>query len=84
MYCTTSILESSRPWWILKGISSNKVLQQLDEQLQVIKTKFGFFGYRIPGNNKGGYFTSNANFATFKHCAVMQVKYITTLFFSQL
>ena len=69
---------------IIKGISSNEVLQKLNEQLQVTKTKSGFLGYRISGNNKGGYFTSNSNFATFKHCVGMQVKYITTLFFLQL
>ncbi len=58
---------------ILRSISSPKVHSQLDERLQEIKKRSRFSGFRIPGNDKGGYFSSQANFAAFEHRAIMQV-----------
>ena len=45
----------------------------LDRRLAMLKDSDRFHLYRIPGNERGGYFTSNANFATFEHRSVMQV-----------
>ena len=45
----------------------------LDRRLAILKASARFHLYRIPGNKRGGYFTSNANFAASEHRLVMQV-----------
>ncbi|KAG0595978.1 hypothetical protein M758_UG213700 [Ceratodon purpureus] len=48
-------------------------LQELDRRLLYIKQNCRFPAFRIPGNEQGGYFVSQANFAGFEHRAVLQV-----------
>ena len=57
---------------ISKELDVNPI-PELDKRLLVIKDVARFFQFRIPGSDRGGYFTSNANFAAFEHRAVMQV-----------
>lgn len=54
-------------------VLNRKVFMEMDKQLLQLKKESRFLAFRIPGNDKGGYFTSNANFAAFEHRAVMQV-----------
>lgn len=51
-------------------------LPEMDRRLLVIKESARFFQFRVPGTDKGGYFTSNANFAAFEHRCVIQVSII--------
>jgi len=48
-------------------------LPELDRRLMIIKNSARFFQFQVPGTDKGGYFTSNANYAAFEHRCVMQV-----------
>ena len=52
---------------------TRKAFIEMDRRLLHLKKETRFSEFRIPGNDKGGYFTSNANFAAFEHRAVMQV-----------
>lgn len=64
---------------ILQSVSKeleNPPLLEMDRRLLVIKESARFFQFRMPGTDKGGYFTSNANFAAFEHRCVMQVSSI--------
>jgi hypothetical protein len=64
---------------ILQSVSKeleNPPLLEMDRRLLVIKESARFFQFRVPGTDKGGYFTSNANFAAFEHRCVMQVSSI--------
>jgi hypothetical protein len=51
-------------------------IPELDRRLMVIKDSSHFFLFRVPGNERGGYFTSNANFLAAQHRSVMQVSQI--------
>jgi hypothetical protein len=51
--------------------NSSNVLLELDKCLFLIKVKACFLGFCVPGIDKGGYFSSNANFVAFKHHLVM-------------
>ena len=55
-----------------KELNPNPI-SQLDERIMAIKESSRFFHFRLPGSSRGGYFTSNANFAAFEHRSVMQV-----------
>ena len=55
-------------------------LQELDRRLLYIKENCHFPAFRIRGNEQGGYFVSQANFAGFEHRAVLQV-YLLNLFY---
>lgn len=55
-----------------KELDVNPILE-LDRRLSVIKVSERFFEFQIPGSDRGGYFTSNANFAAFEHRSIMQV-----------
>lgn len=57
---------------ICKAMTPNPLLV-LDERLAKIKKSSRFFQFHVPGTNKGGYFSSNANYAAFEHRAIMQV-----------
>jgi len=57
---------------ISSGLDCNPI-PELDRRLLIIKDSARFFQLRVPGNDRGGYFTSNANFAAFEHRSVMQV-----------
>lgn len=50
-----------------------QILEKIDQRLSEIKHSCRFPGFRIPGNDQGGYFCSPANFAGFDHRSVMQV-----------
>jgi hypothetical protein len=50
-----------------------KACTEMEMRLLKLKKEAWFSEFIIPGNNKGGYFTSNANFAAFEHRAIMQV-----------
>ena len=66
---------------ILQSVSKeleNPPLLEMDRRLLVIKESARFFQFRVPGTDKGGYFTSNANFAAFEHRCVMQVSSISS------
>jgi len=56
---------------ILRGIAlasiNSKILSSLDQRLFHIKKHSRYPSFRIPGTDKGGYFSSNANFAAFEH-----------------
>ncbi len=62
---------------ILRGIVlasiNSKIFSSLDQRLFHIKKHSRYPSFRIPGTDKGGYFSSNANFAAFEHRSVMQV-----------
>ena len=49
-------------------------LKEMDRRLSYIKKNCRFSAFRIPGNENGGYFVSQANFAGFEHRAIMQVR----------
>lgn len=57
---------------VCKSMQRNPLLV-LDERLAMMKKSSRFFQFRIPGTDKGGYFSSNANYAAFEHRAIMQV-----------
>ena len=61
---------------ILRSITSSTsatILPEMDERLLCIKNSCRFSEFRVPGTDKGGYFTSNSNYAAFEHRSVMQV-----------
>jgi len=68
---------------ILRGIAlasiNSKILSSLDQRLFHIKKHSRYQSFRIPGTDKGGYFSSNANFVAFEHRSVMQVPSIPHL-----
>jgi hypothetical protein len=49
------------------------VLKEMDIHLLVIKNKSRFPIYQVLGNGKSKYFSDQANFAAYKHRAMMQV-----------
>ena len=51
-------------------------IPELDRRLMVIKDSSQVFLFRVLGNERSGYFTSNANFSTAEHRSVMQVSQI--------
>ena len=55
-----------------KQLTGNPLLE-LDRRLLIIKQTSRFFQFRVPGTDKGGYFSSNASYAAFEHRCVMQV-----------
>jgi hypothetical protein len=60
-------------WGIALASINSKILSSLDQRLFHIKKHSRYPSFRIHGPNKGGYFSSNANFAAFEHRSVMQV-----------
>jgi len=58
---------------VIREMFPPTTLIQLDQCLFHICDKCRYQGLRIPGSAKGGYFTSNANYAGFEHRAIMQV-----------
>ncbi len=56
---------------ILRGIVlafvNSKILSSLDQHLFHIKKHSRYPSFQIPGTNKGGYYSSNANFVAFEH-----------------
>jgi len=51
--------------------NSSNVLLELDKCLFLIKVKARFSRFCVLGIDKGGYFSSNANFVAFEHHSVM-------------
>ncbi len=60
-------------WGITLASINSKILSSLDQCLFCIKKHSRYPSFQILGTNKGGYFSSNANFATFEQRFVMQV-----------
>jgi len=62
---------------ILRGTTlasiNSKILSSLDQRLFHIKKHSRYPSFQILAIDKGGYFSSNANFATFEHLFVMHV-----------
>ena len=61
---------------ILRSIATSTsvaILPELDQRLLCIKNSSRFSEFRVPGTDKGGYFTANSNYAAFEHRSVMQV-----------
>ena len=61
---------------ILRSIAvstSTTILPELDRRLLCIKNSSRFSKFLVPSTDKGGYFSSNSNYATFEHRSVMQV-----------
>ena len=55
-----------------KQLTGNPLLE-LDRRLMIIKETSQFFQFRVPGTDKGGYFSSNASYTALEHHCVMQV-----------
>lgn len=61
------------------AVCTSKAISELDKRLATIQKESRYSHYRVPGTDKGGYFSSNANFAAFEHRAIMQVKHNCSL-----
>ncbi len=60
-------------WGIVLASINSKILSSLDQHLFHIKKHSRYPSFWILGIDKGRYFSSNANFATFQHQSIMQV-----------